>query len=131
VIADADVLERVRGYRSAARRIVRTDASVQDRCVALLELREMADAEPDPLIREWAGHVMWEESKDFLDMDDSEPDLPPPSYEHRARQLRSEGLIACRECFHPLPTDEELDRWELLRRRHIELLKAREGATSS
>lgn len=122
------VLGRVRRYREAARMTVRAEASVRERCLALLEIADMARQESDLTIRTWAERAIWEESKAFLGMDDAEPELPHPSFEQRVRALRRKGLIRCDRCGHDLPTDEELERWARLRRHYAELRDVREGA---
>ena len=69
------VLGRVRRYREAARMTVRAEASVRERCLALLEIADMARQESDLTIRTWAERAIWEESKAFLGMDDAEPGM--------------------------------------------------------
>jgi hypothetical protein len=123
-----DILARVRRFREAARRAVHADASFKDRCLALLEIADMARDESDPVVKLWSERVIWQEAAGLLGMADDEPEVPPRSYEGRARELRRTGLVACPKCLHPLPTDEELDLWARRRRDHAELLEAREGA---
>jgi hypothetical protein len=131
VSTDPDVLARVRRFREAARLAVRADAPVRDRCLALLDIADMARDEPDPTIRTWAERAIWEESKAFLGMDDAEPALPNPSFEQKVRALRREGFARCDRCGHDLPTDEELERWSQMRRHYAETLEAREQALES
>jgi len=131
VSTETDVLARVRRFREAARLAVRADAPVTDRCLALLDIAEMAREEPDPTTRTWAERAIWEESKAFLGMDDTEPAVPNPSFEQKVRALRREGLVRCDRCGHDLPTDDELERWSRMRRQYAETLEAREQAVES
>jgi hypothetical protein len=128
---DEDVLARVRRYREAARLTVRADASVKDRCLALLEIGDMAREEPDPTIRTWGEHAIWEEAKGFLGMDDEAPSLPPESYEHRQRRLRLDGYETCPQCFARVATEQDLRRWSELRRAEAERLERRERAVEA
>jgi hypothetical protein len=83
VSARDDVLDRVREYRVAARKIVRADwVPVKRRCLGLLELADAARAESDLTTRTWAERSIWEESKAFLEMEDTDPVLP-------ARRIRA------------------------------------------
>jgi hypothetical protein len=95
---------RVAEYRRASRVIVRTEyATLQRRCLGLLELVDMARSEADPIITRWYELAIWAESKGFLGLDDKgflglddeEPALPPEPYEHRQRRLRAEGFETC------------------------------------
>ena len=114
--ADDDVLDRVRKYRRAARRIVETDwVSVKRRCLGLLELQDAARAEPDLTIRTWAERAVWEEAKPFLGVDDGEPVAPPMSFEAAQRQLRNHGLEQCPTCRSRLATEDDFARWSRLR----------------
>jgi hypothetical protein len=130
-LADEEILARVHRFREAARGAVRADAPFTDRCLALLDIADMAREEPDLTIRTWAERAIWEESKDFLGMDDAEPALPNPSFERKVRALRREGLVRCDRCGHELPTDDELERWSRMRRQYAETLEAREQAVES
>ena len=110
------ILERVREYRLAARKIVEADwVSVHRRCLGLLELQDAARAEPDLTIRTWAERSVWEESKEFLGVDDGEPIAPPVSYESAQRRLRNQGLDQCPTCRSCIATEEEFERWSRLR----------------
>jgi hypothetical protein len=127
--ADVDVLDRVREYRVAARKIVgASHVPVKRRCLGLLELADAARAEPDPTVRTWAERSIWEESKAFLGMDDEEPPLPPEGYERRQRRLRLQGEETCSRCLSRIAAEEELARWSRLRRDAAERRDAHEGA---
>lgn len=107
-MSDDELLARIRRYREAARTTVRTPGvSDRDRCLALLQLADMARDEEDPTIRTWAERATWEEAKGFLGLDDAAPPLPSTSFERKVRTLRHEGLVRCDRCGHDLPTDEE------------------------
>lgn len=127
--ASDEVLARVRRYREAARVAVRTlGADDRDRCLALIEIADMARGEEDPTIRAWGERAIWEESRVFLGMDDREAALPPASFESRVRKLRTDGYVRCPTCSHELPTDDELERWARMRRDAAELRDRREAA---
>lgn len=114
--ADVDgVLDRVREYRRAARRIVAAEASIQRRCLGLLELQDAARSEPDLTIRTWAERSIWEESKAFLGVDDRDPVAPPRSFEAAQRHLRNRGLDRCPTCHARLATDDDFARWSRIR----------------
>lgn len=110
------ILERVREYRLAARKIVEAGwVSVHRRCLGLLELQDAARAEPDLIIRTWSERSIWEKSKGFLGVDDGEPVAPPRSYEAAQRQLRDQGLQQCPTCRSHIATEQEFDCWSRLR----------------
>jgi len=125
-----EVLARIGRFRQAARLVVASPVAVRDRCLALLDIVDMARAEPDPLVRVWAERAVWEECKAFLGMDDFEVTFPLASFGARVRWLRAQGYTACPTCDHRLPTEGELEHWSDLRRQHAEMLAAREGAVS-
>ncbi len=115
--APAAVLDRVREYRRAARKIVGADwVDVARRCAGLLELADAVRSEPDLIVRHWAEGAIWEESKAFLGMADEEQPLPPESYEHRQRRLRLMGEDRCGRCHSVIASEAELARWARLRR---------------
>ena len=125
------VLDRVREYRHAARKIVEADwVSVHRRCSALLELAERARVETDLTVRTWSERSIWEESKQFLGVDDGEPIAPPASYESAQRQLRNQGLQQCPTCRSRLATEEEFVRWSRLRLADAKRRENREKAVS-
>lgn len=126
-----DVLARVHRFRQAARLAVEAPASLRDRCLALLEIADMARREPDPTIRTWAERAIWEESKAFLGMDDETLAIPPMSYEAAQRQMRAHGYVECPACRSRLATDVDLDRWSRMRRAEAERLDARKRAVQS
>lgn len=114
--ADQAILDRVREYRLAARKIIEADwVSVHRRCLGLLELQEAARAESDLIVRTWSERGVWEESKEFLGVDDGEPIAPPLSYESSQRRLRNQGLEQCPTCRARIASEEEVDRWARLR----------------
>jgi hypothetical protein len=123
------VLDRVREYRRAARKIVETEwASVQRRCLGLLELQDAARAEPDLTIRTWAERSIWEESKEFLGVDDDEPVAPPRSYEAAQRKLRNQQLERCPTCHASIATERDFDRWGRIRQTDAERRDAHDKA---
>jgi hypothetical protein len=126
---DADILDRVREYRSAARLAVRSDESTfQARCLALIDLAEAARAEPDLTVRTWSERAVWEESKAFLGMDDEEHSFPPEPFERAQRSLRAQGYSSCPKCRSSLATDIEFERWHHQREDHLKELRRREEA---
>lgn len=131
-MSDGDVvLERVRQYRVAARKIVQADwVSVRRRCLGLLELQEAARAEPDLVVRTWSERAVWQESRVFLGVDDDEPVPPPRSYEAAQRHLRSRGLEECPTCRSALATEDDFARWSRLRLADAERRQIREKAIS-
>lgn len=129
--ADQAILDRVREYRRAARKIVEADwVSVHRRCLALVELAERTRAEPDLTVRTWSERSIWEESKQFLGVDDGEPIAPPVSYESAQRRLRNQGLEQCPTCRSRLATEEEFARWSRLRLADAERREICEKAVS-
>ncbi len=126
---DADVLERVREYRLAARLAVRADDHrFQDRCLALVDLAEAARAEPDLTVRTWAERAIWEEAKGFLGMDDELPEPIPEPFEAAQRKLRARGLTSCPTCLATLSDERDWERWHQEREDHLKELRRREGA---
>lgn len=122
-------LDRVRQYRRAARIAVHGDtAETSNRYLALIELAEAARAEPDPLVRTWAERAIWEESKVFLGVADEEHEFPPEAYERAQRRLRVRGYAACPECYSVLATDDDFERWRMMRLDHVAELERRERA---
>ena len=122
-------LDRVRRFRQAARLAVRTeDADYQRRLLALLDLVDLADDEPDPLVRHWSRLAVWEESRRFLEMDDQEPTAPSDDFERRQLALRRDGHERCPTCWSVLATDADAQRWRRMRLEHIEELERREKA---
>jgi hypothetical protein len=125
------VLDQVREYRLAARRIVEIEyATVQRRCLGLLELQDAAREEPDPIVRVWAERSIWEEAREFLGVYDGEPAAPPISYEAAQRRLRHQGVERCPTCHGSLATEQDFDRWARIRRADAERRDARRQATS-
>lgn len=125
-------LDRVREFRKAARIAVQADDHpLQDRYLALIDLAEMARAEPDPLVRRWSELAIWEESRVFLGMDDEDHEFPPQAYEARQHALRAEGYSSCPRCLAVLATDIDFDRWRRMRAAHIEEMRVREQATDA
>jgi hypothetical protein len=123
------VLDRVREYRVAARKIVRADwVTVKRRCLGLLELADAARSEPDLTIRTWSERSIWEESKAFLGVDDEELPIPPEGYERRQRRLRLQGEETCSRCLSRIAAEDELRRWSTLRTDAAARRDAREGA---
>jgi hypothetical protein len=120
-VAGAEVLERIREYRIAARKIVEADhVNFKDRCLGLLELVDLARAENDVLIVRWAELSIWAEARGFLGIHDEAPALPPEPFEDRQRRLRQDGYERCPHCFSQIATEEELKRWWSLRRAEAE-----------
>jgi hypothetical protein len=128
VSATTEELERVREYRRATRFAIEAEATVQARCLALLDLAEAARAEADPLVRTWGERCIWEESKRFLGVDDEEHEFPPTAFEQRVRTLRAEGYSRCPKCWHDLPNEADFERWGRMRAGHIAELRRREEA---
>jgi hypothetical protein len=126
-----NVLDRVREYRVAARKIVGASwVSVKRRSLGLLELADAARAEPDVTVRTWAERSIWEESKAFLGMDDEEQALPPEGYERRQRRLQPMGEDTCCRCLSRVATEAELARWTALRRDAAERQELHEGVVT-
>ena len=126
-----EVLDRVREYRRAARKIVEADwVSVHRRCLGLLDLVDAARSESDPTIRRWAEGAIWEESKRFLGFDDGEPVAPPTSFEAAQRQLRNQGLEQCPTCRSRLATDDDFAHWSRLRLADAQRRDIREKAVN-
>ncbi len=126
---DADVLERVREYRLAARLAVEADAHrFQDRCLALIDLAEAARAESDLTIRTWSERAIWEEARGFLGMDDELPEPVPEPFEAAQRKLRARGLTSCPTCLGGLSDERDWERWHHQREDHLAELHRREGA---
>lgn len=126
-----DVLGRIRRYRQVARTVVESSKSVRERCLGLLELVDAARYERDSTVRHWAETAIWQESKAFLGVEDeTDPPLPPESYEHRQRRLRLMGEDTCGRCFGRIATEDELRRWARLRLQDAELRDSRRGAVS-
>jgi len=126
-----DVLGRIRRYRQVARTVVESSKSVRERCLGLLELVDAARYERDSTVRHWAEMAIWQESKAFLGFEDeTDPPLPPESYEHRQRRLRLMGEDTCGRCFGRIATEDELRRWARLRLQDAELRDSRRGAVS-
>jgi hypothetical protein len=109
------ILARVHRFREAARLAVEAQASVRDRCLALMELMGMVREEADPTIRLWAEQAVWAECKGFLGMDDEALPVPPRSYEAAQRQMRAQGYQQCPHCRAKLATETDLARWSGLR----------------
>jgi hypothetical protein len=123
------VLDRVREYRTAARKIVEAEwATVKRRCLGLLELQDAARAEPDLTVRTWAERAVWEEAKPFLGVGDGEPVAPPRSYEAAQRKLRNQQLERCPTCHASLATEQDFARWARIRKADAERRGAREKA---
>jgi hypothetical protein len=125
----AEVLERVREYRRAARLAVEShDHPFQARCLALIDLAEAARAEPDLTVRTWSERAIWEESKRFLGMDDELPEPVPEPFERAQRKLRAQGLTSCPTCLSTLATDLDFELWRNRREDYLRTLRRREGA---
>jgi hypothetical protein len=131
VNAGEEILKRVHEFRVAARTIVEAvHVDERRRELGLVDLHEMAHAEPDLTVRTWSERAIWQEAKGFLGMDDEQPALPPEGYERRQRRLRQEGLETCPACFARIATEEELRRWSELRRAEVERLERHERAVT-
>ena len=128
-MTDADVLERVREYRRAARMAVDAhDHRYQDRCLALVDLAEAARAESDLTVRTWAERAIWEESRAFLGMDDELPEPVPEPFEAAQRKLHARGLVSCPTCLATLSDERDWERWHHQREDRLKELRRREGA---
>lgn len=112
------MLARVREYRLAVRTIIEAEhVPFNRRAVGLIELREMAEREADPVVAHWSQIAIWHEARGFLGVNDDHPDLPPESFEARHRRLRLvEGRGTCPTCYSHIATEDQLARWSRLRR---------------
>lgn len=106
-------LATVAAYRAAARRAVHADRSLKVRCLALLRLAEAGRAEPDPTLASWVESAIWREAAPLLT--GRPASLAGDAHERGVRRLRSRGYVMCPSCRTPLPTEEILDRWRLIR----------------
>ncbi len=110
-----ELLANVQEYRAAARQIVRAETrSVQDRCLALVQLSIGARAEEDPTLRGWAERAVWEEARSFLGEDYDIPSLPNLPYVIAQRKLRDKGLDICPTCRGVIADAAEFERWRNL-----------------
>jgi hypothetical protein len=122
-------LDRVREYRKAAPVAVRAEEhALQVRYLALIDLVEAARDEADPLVRNWSERAIWEESKQFLGVDDEDHEFPPEPYERAQRKLRSRGYSSCPTCLSVLATDADFVRWADMRLDHIAEVRRKEEA---
>jgi hypothetical protein len=121
-------VDRVKRYGEAARLATSAAASLHDRYLALLDLVDMANEEPDPVVSHWARIAIWTESKSFLGMDDEEPEAPGEPFEAAQRRLRARGYGMCPVCLGPLADESDFARWRSMRQAHIEEVERRERA---
>lgn len=111
--AAREVLTRVAEYREAARRAVHADRPLRTKCLALLSLGTLGATEPDATVRPWVESAIWREAAPFLTKRPASPS--GDAYERAVRHLLSRGYVSCPSCRTPLPSEQTLDRWRLIR----------------
>jgi len=120
------LLETVRGFRRAARRIVRSTRPREERLLDLIRLGVRARRSPLP---DWCQAIVWLEAAAFIR---GEPEFDPVQVgnprEDAIRRQHAKGHVRCETCLQRLPTDEELDRTRHDRREELERRRLLERA---
>jgi hypothetical protein len=127
-VVDTEGLVRVAEYREAARRLLRSDLTIEGRRTALMRLYAKAKREPsaDLIVGAIVAEVVWSIEKDDVDALRSAGDR----LERTHRSLRSRGYARCPECLCELLGELDWSRWRQIREGASAEYEAREGATT-
>jgi hypothetical protein len=121
-----DGLAIVAEYREAARRLLRSDLTIEGRQIALMRLYQRGKREPlaDVIVGAILAEVVWSIERDDVDILRSAGDR----LERAHRSLRQRGYRLCPECLCELSSDFDWSRWRATREGATAEHEAREGA---
>jgi hypothetical protein len=113
-------------FREAARRILRSDLTVESRKTALLRLYHRAKREPfaDLIVGAIVAEVVW--SIDRADVIERQSTGDPMERAHRS--LRGRGFARCPECLCELSQELDWFRWRQVRQGAAAEFTSRERA---
>lgn len=125
-VVSPDGLERVGEYREAARRLLRSDLTIEGRQLAVMRLYEKGKREPfgDLIVRSIVAEVVWSIERDDVDEIRSAGDR----MERAHRSLRARGYARCPECECELSRELDWLGWRSSRDAAEVEYHAREGA---
>jgi hypothetical protein len=121
-------LSLVAEFRETARRILRSDLTVESRKTALLRLYQRAKREPfaDLIVGAIVAEVFWSIDRD--DVIESQSAGEPMERAHRS--LRGRGYARCPECWCELSQETDWSSWRQAREGAEAEFMAREGAVT-
>jgi hypothetical protein len=127
-LVGADGLGLVAEYREAARRLLRSDLTIEGRQTALMRLYRRAKTEPyaDLIAGAIVAEVVWSIEKDDVDG----LRVAGDRLERTHRSLRSRGYARCPECHCELSSSLDWTRWRAAREGAAAEYDAREGAVT-
>lgn len=127
LVEPADVT-RVAEYREAARRLLRSDLTIEGRKTALMRLYARGKGErfADVIVGAIVAEVVWSIEKDDVNALRSAGDR----IERAHRSLRGRGYARCPECLCELSQELDWSRWQATRRGASAEYEAREGAVT-
>lgn len=127
-LVPSDSLERVGEFRETARRILRSDLTIESRKTALMRLYGKAKREPwaDLITAAIVAEVVWSIDRDDVIERESAGDLLTRTH----RSLRGRGYDRCPECLCELSRELDWSSWRQVREAAENEFWAREGAVT-
>jgi hypothetical protein len=123
--AKSDPLERLASYRTAAQRIRRQDAPLEERGERIVRLMQQARAEPDRWIREIAAQIVHSQAMLMVEGDEAlQQDRVRGRLEAAAHRLRAQGYTCCPTCEQRLSDPTDWSFWSSLRKAEVDRLAA-------
>lgn len=125
---DAASVAVVSEYREAARRLLRSDLTIEGRQTALMRLNRRAKGEAiaDLIVGAIVAEVVWSIERDDVNTLRSAGDR----MERAHRSLRARGYARCPECECELSRELDWSRWHATRQGASAEYEAREGAVT-
>jgi hypothetical protein len=123
-----DGLAIISEYREAARRLLRSDLTIEGRQIAVMRLYQRGKREPfaDVIVGAIVAEVVWSIERDDVDALRSAGDR----MERAHRSLRARGYDRCPECLCELSRELDWSRWHAARQGASAEYQAREGAVT-
>ena len=127
-VVDPGGLVVVAEYREAARRLLRSDLTIEGRQIALMRLSRRAKGEQDVelIVGAIVAEVIWSIERDDVDAIRSAGDR----MERAHRSIRARGYDRCPECLCDLSREFDWSRWHTARQGASAEYQAREGAVT-
>lgn len=119
------VIAEVSAFREAARRLVKSDLSLGEKCHRLVRL---GDRTRETALPEICRRAIWEECRELLGIPAPVMTVPSDQVERAAVSLRAKGYGACPTCRRGLYGEVDFQRWRALRAGYVVESAAREGA---